>query len=200
MVVFLCIPAGLKSYMTPRQPIGVRQGWGGSHMAFNPASYWLPGSHTWLLAARLHTFFIAIRIRVKENIQKKIFLNNEKAEFSQNRLNFACNPELSLVNLANTVLWRAVYTPGWRSNQSGVLHHPCMVPVFKLLQYVFSNKLVLSYLLLCLLPQWWPRSCCTLWTVHCTLSLTRRQLPAFVTFFHFILQCTLHWLQLSKRF
>jgi hypothetical protein len=27
---------------------------------------------------------------------------------------------------------------------------------------------VLSYLLLCLLLQWWPRSGCTLCTVHCT--------------------------------
>ncbi len=30
-------------------------------------------------------------------------------------------------------LWRAVYTPGWWSNQSGVLHYPCTVPVYKLL-------------------------------------------------------------------
>ncbi len=31
--------------------------------------------------------------------------------------------------------------------------------------YVSSNKLVLSYLSLCLLPKWWPRSGCTLCTV-----------------------------------
>jgi hypothetical protein len=30
-------------------------------------------------------------------------------------------------------LWRDVYTPGWRLNQSVVLHHPCTVPVYNLL-------------------------------------------------------------------
>jgi hypothetical protein len=34
--------------------------------------------------------------------------------------------------------------------------------------YVSRNKLVLSYLLSRLLSQWWPRSGCTLCTVHCT--------------------------------
>ncbi len=32
-----------------------------------------------------------------------------------------------------TDVGRAGYTPGWRSNQSGVLHHPCTAPVYKLL-------------------------------------------------------------------
>ncbi len=30
-------------------------------------------------------------------------------------------------------LWRPGYTPGWQSNQLGVLYHPCTVPVYKLL-------------------------------------------------------------------
>ncbi len=34
--------------------------------------------------------------------------------------------------------------------------------------YVTVNKPVLSYLSLRLLPQWWPRTGCTLCTVHCT--------------------------------
>ncbi len=34
--------------------------------------------------------------------------------------------------------------------------------------YVFWNKPVLPYLLLRLLPQWWPQSGCTLCTAHCS--------------------------------
>ncbi len=41
---------------------------------------------------------------------------------------------------------------------------------------------MLSYLLLRLLPQWWPRSGCTLCIVHCTLTLTRRQPQVLVLF------------------
>jgi hypothetical protein len=66
---------------------------------------------------------------------------------------------------------------------------------------------VLSYLLLRLLPQWWPWSGCTLCTVHCTsvhshVGTYRHRslflLPSQVTFFASIPQCTLHWLQLCK--
>jgi hypothetical protein len=35
--------------------------------------------------------------------------------------------------VTNTVLWRAAYTPGWRSNQLGVPYQPCTVPVYELL-------------------------------------------------------------------
>ncbi len=75
--------------------------------------------------------------------------------------------------------------------------------------YVTVNKLVLSYLLLHLLPQWWPQPGCTLCTVHCTSVhshigiFKRRSLslsPSSVTFFFPILQCALHWQQLSKCF
>ncbi len=31
------------------------------------------------------------------------------------------------------LVWRPVYTPGWRPNQLGVLWHPCTVLVYKLL-------------------------------------------------------------------
>jgi hypothetical protein len=55
----------------------------------------------------------------------------------------------------------------WLSNQSGVLHPPYNVQYLYISCYLFSNKLVLWYLLLRLLPQWWPRSGCTLCTVHC---------------------------------
>ncbi len=41
---------------------------------------------------------------------------------------------------------------------------------------------MLSYLLLRLLPQWWPQSGCTLCTVHCTLTLTRRQPQVLMLF------------------
>ncbi len=59
-----------------------------------------------------------------------------------------------------------------------------------LVQYLYiscclsDNKPVLSYLLLCLLLQWWPRSGCTLCIVHycCTLTptVTRWQSSALV--------------------
>ncbi len=79
--------------------------------------------------------------------------------------------------------------------------------------YVTVNKPVLSYLLLHFLPQWWPRPECTLCTycsLHlCSLPLTHwPQLHALVTLssafisdtFVQLLLCTLHWLQLNKRF
>ncbi len=59
--------------------------------------------------------------------------------------------------------------PWWPSNQLGVLHHLCTVPIYTVSCYSSDNKRVLSYLLLCLLPQWWPRSGCTLCIVHCTV-------------------------------
>jgi hypothetical protein len=36
-------------------------------------------------------------------------------------------------NLKSSHLWRAAYTPGERSNQSGVPYQPCTVPVYILL-------------------------------------------------------------------
>ncbi len=71
---------------------------------------------------------------------------------------------------------------------------------------------MLLYLLLRLLPQWWPRSGCTLCTVHCTSVHPHSHIGSYQPrshslsfrlrkwFFLSILQCTLHWLQLSKRF
>jgi hypothetical protein len=69
---------------------------------------------------------------------------------------------------------------------------------------------MLLYLLLHLLPQWWPWSGSTLYCTlyFCTSSPTRRQLPVLVTLSfafvsdncHFLLQCTLHQLQLFKCF
>jgi hypothetical protein len=54
--------------MTPRRPIGVWRG-GGFSEGVLPESYWSSGSHIGPPAARLRTFFIAIRIRVKKLIQ-----------------------------------------------------------------------------------------------------------------------------------
>jgi hypothetical protein len=68
------------------------------------------------------------------------------------------------------ILWRPVCAPGWQSNQLAM--YPCTlvhsVQSLYISCYVLSNKLVLLYLLLCLLPQWWPWSGCTLCIVHCT--------------------------------
>ncbi len=55
---------------------------------------------------------------------------------------------------------------------------------FKFLSLPSNRNLVLSYLLLRLLPQWWPWPCCTLCTVHCTS----------------IRSLSPHWLRLSKCF
>jgi hypothetical protein len=64
VVVFLFILVGWESYMTPRQPIGVQQGEGGSHME----SSLLPIGHLGvILNSQPHCYalFIAIWIRVK---------------------------------------------------------------------------------------------------------------------------------------
>jgi hypothetical protein len=62
---FLCILACWESYMTPIWPIGVPQrGWG-VLAGVLPASYWSPGSHIWLPAARPHTFLQPSRIGLK---------------------------------------------------------------------------------------------------------------------------------------
>ncbi len=78
--------------------------------------------------------------------------------------------------------------------------------------YVTDNKLVLLYLSLCLLPQWWPQPGCTLCTVHCTsvhcasvhshvgIHITALSFAFVSNVFVSILQCALRWLQLSKRF
>jgi hypothetical protein len=78
--------------------------------------------------------------------------------------------------------------------------------------YLSENKPVLSYLLMCLLPQWWPWSGCTLswWTVllythphtHTSAAISAsRSLFRLRKWFYFqILQCTLHRLQLSQHF
>ncbi len=52
-------------------------------------------------------------------------------------------------------MWRPVYVPGWWSNQLALYPSPLIHGVQSLYIscYVLSNKLVLSYLLSCLLPQ-----------------------------------------------
>ncbi len=138
-----------------------------------------------------------------------------------------CNTYLQYIHLMNTsqysidfaitwilntyMLWTPAYTPG--DGQTSRVYSNNPVLHLYISCYVTVNKTVLSYLLLRLLPQWWPRSGCTLCTVHCTLylctlTLTHRHLQALVAFsFAFkvkflvpILQCALHWLQLSKSF
>jgi hypothetical protein len=64
-------------------------------------------------------------------------------------------------------LWRAGYTPGDCLTSWVYSTTCCTVPVYKLL-FIRQNKPVLSYLSLCLLPQLWPWSGCTLCIVHCT--------------------------------
>jgi hypothetical protein len=73
-------------------------------------------------------------------------------------------------------LWRAGYIPTDRQTSWGVLHHPCTVPVYKLL--------------------------CNLYTHTHTSASTGAGRPLFRPrkwhFFAPILRCTLHWLQLRK--
>ncbi len=98
-------------------------------------------------------------------------------------------------------LWTPAYTPG--DGQTSWVYPSIPVLHLYISCYLSDNKPVLSYLLLCLLPLWWPRSGCTL-----TPTLTRRQpsalvalSSAFVSDFLFqVLQCTLHWLQHSLHF
>ncbi len=78
--------------------------------------------------------------------------------------------------------------------------------------YLPDNKPVLSYLLLCLLPQWWPNQVVpfALYTVllyththtH-TLAIisASRSFSRLCKWFLFqVLQCTLHWLHLSQHY
>jgi hypothetical protein len=54
---YFCVFQLAGSHLTPRWPIGVRwRGWGFSQRAL-PHSYLSPGSHTWLPAAWLRTFY-----------------------------------------------------------------------------------------------------------------------------------------------
>jgi hypothetical protein len=55
-----------------------------------------------------------------------------------------------LLEVFNTALWRPGYTPGWRSNQ--LVYCIALVQPLYISCYVLSNKLVLPYLWLCLLP------------------------------------------------
>ncbi len=64
-------------------------------------------------------------------------------------------------------LWRAVYAPG--DGQTSPAYSSHSVQYLCINQLVSVNKQVLSYLLSCLLPQWWPQSGCTLCIVHCTI-------------------------------
>jgi hypothetical protein len=76
--------------------------------------------------------------------------------------------------------------------------------------YVYRNKLVLLYRSLCLLSYWLPWSGCTL--VHCTSVHHHSHVGSYQCWslshsfafisgqFSFFFQCTLHRLQLSKRF
>ncbi len=115
-----------------------------------------------------------------------------------------------LQTLKGAVRWDKLRTPAYTPGDSQTSWGYSTNPVLHLYisSYVTVNKPVLSYLLLCLLPQWWPRSGCTLCTVHCTfvhshvgsykhwtLSLRLRS-EVFIS----ILQCALHRLQLNKRF
>jgi hypothetical protein len=112
-------------------------------------------------------------------------------------------------NSENILLWTPAYTPG--DGQTSWVYSTNPVLYLYISCYVTVNKPVLSYLSLCLLPtvvtpiRLYPLYC-TLYP--CTLTLTRRQLQALVALsfafvsevFILILQCALHWLQLSKRF
>ncbi len=105
-------------------------------------------------------------------------------------------------------VWTPAYAPG--EGQTSRVYSSNPVLHLYISCYVTVNKPVLSNLSLRLLPQWWPRSGCTLCTVHCTSvhSLTCRQphalvalSPAFLSdIFVQLLRCTLNWLQLNKRF
>jgi hypothetical protein len=53
-----------------------------------------------------------------------------------------------------TVLWRAGYTPGDRLTSMVYSITCCTLPVYAVSCYLSDNKPVLSYLLLCLLPQY----------------------------------------------
>jgi hypothetical protein len=57
LLVFLWIPAGWESYMTPKWPIWVPQGGGGFSQSVLPASYWSHGSRIGLPAARHALFY-----------------------------------------------------------------------------------------------------------------------------------------------
>jgi hypothetical protein len=91
-------------------------------------------------------------------------------------------------------VWRAGYIPGDRLT-SWVYSTNCVQYLY-VSCYLSDNKRVLSYLLLCLLPQWSPRSGCTLY--FCTLTPRQPSAPvalssAFVSDFLFqVLQCALH--------
>ncbi len=64
VVVFFCIPASWESYMAPRQPIGVRGGWG----ELSQGSSLLPIGRQGVIYDSLPhgcAFYIAIRIRAK---------------------------------------------------------------------------------------------------------------------------------------
>jgi hypothetical protein len=80
------------------------------------------------------------------------------------------------------LLWRAGYIPGDRLT-SWVYSTTCVQYLYTSC-YISDNKPVLSYLLLCLLPQWWPQSGDRLYPLHCTLyccTITRQQPSALVT-------------------
>jgi hypothetical protein len=66
-----------------------------------------------------------------------------------------------------TVLWRAAYAPG--DGQTSPAYSSQPVQCLYINRLLSVNKLLLSYLLLCLLPQWWPWSGCTLCIVQCTI-------------------------------
>jgi hypothetical protein len=67
-------------------------------------------------------------------------------------------------SLTSEILWTPPYTPG--DGQTSLMYSNNPVLHLYINCYVTVNKPVLSYLLLRLLPQWWPRPGCTLWTVH----------------------------------
>ncbi len=68
-------------------------------------------------------------------------------------------------------LWTPAHTPG--DNQTSWVYSSNPVLHLYISSYLIVNKPVLSYRLLCLLPQWWPWSGCTLCIVHCTFEHPR---------------------------
>jgi hypothetical protein len=108
------------------------------------------------------------------------------------------------------VVWTPAYIPTDRLTSWGVLHHPCTVPVYKLLFIRQKTSAVIPLVVITstvvtpirLYPLHCTLYCCTL-----TPTLTRRQSsalvalsPAFVSDFLFqVLQCTLDWLHLSQH-
>ncbi len=106
----------------------------------------------------------------------------------------------------NWYLWRAAYAPG--DGQTSPAYSSQYVQCLYINHLLFVNKPVLLYLLLHLLPQWWPQWGCTLCIVHspshlpymlAAISASRPLFRLHKWFCFEILQCALHQLQLSQH-